>query len=306
MIVLKQVLLPLIKVFLPKPQGFRSGAEECEGISFIADLLCNNCFNAHILDACSPEALIRLSLSSRDAHDVVIAYLRLRFNVARYLRPFFDDITSFRILQAKTGMLISGSTALQFFSRTTYPLSDLDLYVRRDSRKEVGRWLLDRGYKFLPNRGQHDNFFEAASAPSVASATGNYRRMRGVAAVFTFQNRHFRNVQIIAAVVSPLAVILHYHSYLGVSSAFGERFSISETVELANYMSLPMARSTYRTPYACKRRIVGVYYDSNVFDIRSLVQLKLDSRSSASQPHSSVDSLSLPLDLSHRRLLVLR
>ncbi|KAJ3551943.1 hypothetical protein NM688_g4418 [Phlebia brevispora] len=61
-----------------------------------------------------------------------------------------------------------------------------------------------------------------------------------------------------------------------------------------------------RTPYACKRRIVGVYYDSNVFDIRSLVQLKLDSRSSASQPHSSVDSLSLPLDLSHRRLLVLR
>ncbi|KAJ3527305.1 hypothetical protein NM688_g8146 [Phlebia brevispora] len=184
----------------------------CCGPSFIADLLCNNAINFTILDACPPITLIRLASSCRDADAVVKCYRRFRFDIDPLLASFFKDTGAFRNLQAKTGMLISGSTALQLFLRTTYPDSDLDLYVHRDHRLLVGQYLLDAGYTFMHNRNQAPDFLEAASEDFIDSVTGDYSRMYGVATVFTFQNAEFKTVQVILAVSSPLAVILLYHS----------------------------------------------------------------------------------------------
>ncbi|KAJ3530464.1 hypothetical protein NM688_g7704 [Phlebia brevispora] len=209
-----------------------------DGPSFMIDLLCNNYLNSCILDACSPATLIRLALSCRDAAEIVKAYIRLRFNVDRLLIPFFSDVAAFRVLQAETGMLISGSTALQFFLRTTYAYSDLDLYVHRDHRVVVGRYLLDSGYTFVPNNHQNPDFLEAVSQNSIDSVTGNYGRMYGVATVFTFQNAEFRTVQVILAVSSPLAVVLLYHSS-------------------AQTFAILLARTDFATPLACILNVIS-------------------------------------------------
>jgi len=55
-----------------------------------------------------------------------------------------------RELQLLTGMLISGSSVLQFLQRVTYPLSDMDMFVDRDHSLEVIDWLEERGFEVIP------------------------------------------------------------------------------------------------------------------------------------------------------------
>ena len=137
--------------------------------------------------------------------------MSLVFNIDRRLRSYFPDPTAFRDLQAQTGTLISGSTALQFFLRTLYVQSDLDLYVQRAARFEVGRWLLATGYNFVPTGAQPLSFELCAAWPPTDVTLGDYPGMLGVAAVYTFK-RNSKTVQVIAAVHAPMEVILMHHS----------------------------------------------------------------------------------------------
>ncbi|THH04355.1 hypothetical protein EW145_g5587 [Phellinidium pouzarii] len=69
-----------------------------------------------------------------------------------YIYPF-----EFRVLQARTEMVVSGSSALQFMDRMVYPQSDLDLYVAKDHAAQVCGWLPTedgRGYRFVPSDRQ--------------------------------------------------------------------------------------------------------------------------------------------------------
>ena len=88
-------------------------------------------------------------------------YIPFRFNVNRLLAPYFSDSLAFRSLQARTGTLISGSTALQFFCEESWPGSDLDLYVPPQSKESVCRWVLGEGYMYKPTGTQFPDFEEA-------------------------------------------------------------------------------------------------------------------------------------------------
>ncbi|PIL37605.1 transcription factor [Ganoderma sinense ZZ0214-1] len=159
-----------------------------------------------IYDRLSAAALVRLSSTCRTAHASVQAYIRTAFNVDRLLSRFFPTATpgcsatcaldhthteehararAFRSLQAATGTLVSGSAALQFFDRTVWPESDLDLYAYARHRREVGRWLLAEGYRFKPARFQHPSF-EDEVKNCVASRPNGIYSMPGVLAIFTF------------------------------------------------------------------------------------------------------------------------
>lgn len=59
------------------------------------------------------------------------------------------ETAEFRQLQASAGILISGSTAVQFFQQESYPDSDLNLYVEHDHHVEFIRWLLEIGYGYV-------------------------------------------------------------------------------------------------------------------------------------------------------------
>jgi len=49
------------------------------------------------------------------------------------------------------GTIISGSTALEFFDRTEYSNSNLNLYVDHQFRQPIATWLQAIGYDFVPD-----------------------------------------------------------------------------------------------------------------------------------------------------------
>lgn len=116
---------------------------------------------------------------------------------------------------------MSGSTALQFFDRSFYPESDLDLYLPYEHKKTVGCWLLDLGYTFEPNSAQREDFLDAVEQLKGRiedfADDCEYSDMQGVAAVYTFTKDDYwtgetLRVQCIVAENAPIEVILRFHS----------------------------------------------------------------------------------------------
>lgn len=88
-------------------------------------------FNRHpiydkILSYLSPASLIRLGRASKLTLNAVQDFSYRAFDINCSPSRFISDPIAFRILQARTGTVVSGSFALQFFDRTFYPESDLD------------------------------------------------------------------------------------------------------------------------------------------------------------------------------------
>ena len=149
--------------------------------------------------------------------------MRRAFNLENLMSRFFTEteISHFRSLQSRTGMLISGSTALQFFERTFYPESDLDLYVEHRYCKVIALWLVTVGYSFEPRPGHPDQLEEALSvAPHVfprttqflSSAIVDYEDS-GVINVYNFRRSDPDcKIQLITSRHSPLELILKFHS----------------------------------------------------------------------------------------------
>ncbi|KAH9947185.1 hypothetical protein B0H21DRAFT_876842 [Amylocystis lapponica] len=144
------------------------------------DLICELIFSC-----CSPAALVQTAATCRVAKESVHSYIQYAFNINRRLSRYFSDPLAFRSLQARTATLISGSFALQFFDRSFYPTSDLDLYVHMRHRREVGRWLLGAGYAFAPTPYQYPDF-EVAVADPLTVAPGGIYDMPGIACIFNF------------------------------------------------------------------------------------------------------------------------
>ena len=169
-----------------------------------------------IFDHCSARSLVVLLRTCRSVNHAVRVYMTRSFSIERILQRYFFQTLPFRYLQARTGCLVSGSSALQFFDRSFYPDSDLDLYVSKGWAYDVGTFLLQEGYKFVRTSSQHPTFGVAVQEDRVATATAHYGNFRGISAVFTFQKRSKDGtnlkVQVMAAVRSPMEVILRFHS----------------------------------------------------------------------------------------------
>ena len=170
----------------------------------------------------SPMSILRLGRTCRTAQHAVKHYFRRAFNVNRLLTRFFREVLAFRTLQARTGTLISGSVALQLFDRDFYPSSDLDLYVHMRHRREIGRWLLQHGYHFVPAPHQPAGF-EAAATEALSGLAATMYGMPGVAAIMNFvrcrddeTTTHGSSgslkVQVIVARKTPMEVVLGFHS----------------------------------------------------------------------------------------------
>ena len=145
-------------------------------------------------------------------------------------------------------MVISGSTALQFFQRVLYPESDLDLYVEHRYRRPIALWLASIGYRYVPARTKvtsehldpdHDvesisatqSTLEEALAANVIQLTENaidfnqrppiffYGSGGGyldATSILNFERRdefyHHRKIQVISTPRSPVELIINFHS----------------------------------------------------------------------------------------------
>jgi hypothetical protein len=179
--------------------------------------ICDN-----ILRRLSKYNSIQLAKSCRAAYAAVSSFNRRAHNINARLSRFFPDPDAFRSLQAKTNTLISGSFALQFFDRTFYPESDLDIYACLNHFAEVGRWLQDVGYVLEPHRNQADNLEEAIVEIETKASTepdiAIVYPFRGFSGVLTFLHEQEDaleaplKIQLIVAVNSPMEVIFTFHS----------------------------------------------------------------------------------------------
>ncbi|KAH9918727.1 uncharacterized protein BXZ73DRAFT_80503 [Epithele typhae] len=187
-----------------------------------------------IFGSCSAASLPRLAATSRDVRAAFHDFERRAFNVNRRLKRFVDDPAAFRTLMGRTGMIISGSFALQFFDRTLYEESDLDCYLYKDrSILQVGAHLKGIGYVYKPNpsdsggtrdferdvdrllRSDTDSDIDDGDwCPDYGSLTS--REHRRICAVYSFERKtrrgSTRRVQLVVSMTSPFAVVLSFHS----------------------------------------------------------------------------------------------
>ncbi|KAI9010266.1 hypothetical protein DFJ74DRAFT_599414, partial [Hyaloraphidium curvatum] len=99
-----------------------------------------------LLPVLSPDAIFRLGATCRALYNPVKSYAVRTFNGDGLLGRFFDDVAGFRAVLARTGAIVSGSTALQVLDRVRYKESDLDVYVLPPYARELCDWILGQGY----------------------------------------------------------------------------------------------------------------------------------------------------------------
>lgn len=182
-------------------------------------ILTNDLLFDIIFDACTPASIARLSVTCRIAYGAVKSYFMRACDVNGILSRYFPEPLEFRSLQRRTGALVSGSTALQLFLRERYPDSDLDVYVRKDVREEVARWVLTQGYRYKPSKYQSKDFEVAIAKPGKDRLEENRTyAFHGISFIFTFvkpldsdPDKELQ-VQIIVATHSPMDVILAFHT----------------------------------------------------------------------------------------------
>ncbi|KAK0451283.1 uncharacterized protein EV420DRAFT_1560053 [Desarmillaria tabescens] len=169
----------------------------------------------------APLDLYNYSKANREAYQSIASFRKRAYTLNKYLLPYFteDQIASFRALQKELGILISGSTAIQFFEHDAgeYEDSDLDLYVNHSRCYEVEAFLRKAGYRFRPRKSQQETFEANAGLVDwlmnfiFFEPTSSYANP-AIAGVFDFYNAADKKVQLITAKYAPVDVILHFHS----------------------------------------------------------------------------------------------
>ncbi|KAH9480060.1 hypothetical protein JR316_0006657 [Psilocybe cubensis] len=175
-----------------------------------------------LFDGLSPGDLYRYGRTCKRAHDAVNSFIRRKFHLHGLLERYFqpNDVFDFRRLQAKTGMFISGSTALQFLDRVVYPESDLDLYLEHRYRHVVALWLTQAGYRYTPPVTYPDETLDEALelVSDLPRLDGMFYTITpkgyfGAAIVLNFEKQNpCRKIQLITSHHSPLQLVLNYHS----------------------------------------------------------------------------------------------
>ncbi|KAH9896703.1 hypothetical protein C8Q73DRAFT_664433 [Cubamyces lactineus] len=204
----------------------------------------------YISSHCSPRSLLRFRQVNRAARQAVQDYMVRTFDISKRLERFFCNPTVFRSLQARTATVISGSFALQFFDRTYYPESELDVYVHPDrSVLDVGLYLESEGYALLPCSWQLENWHDEVErlCQTMHDPMDALYVMQGTRAVYTFVRpptpaapaAPIRKIQIIVSRSSPFRALLDFHStsILNIVT-YNAAYSLYPQATLEEYRSL--------------------------------------------------------------------
>lgn len=145
--------------------------------------------------------------------------LKCCWDVDVQLSRWFENTQAFRQMLGQCGAIISGSTALQYFDRTSYLRSDVDIVIPLSGTYRMGIWLLANDFIFQPRDRDFDDF--TASLLKVINTNPRNRNNRPLLRVFDFYAPPFRvqqyprHVQLIVIYGDPFSHILQYHSSKG-------------------------------------------------------------------------------------------
>ncbi|KAJ3729841.1 hypothetical protein C8R42DRAFT_637977 [Lentinula raphanica] len=172
-----------------------------------------------------------LSLTGRTGYYAVMIFRKAAMKIEHVLLRFFktkEEIGKFQSIQAKTGTIISGSVALQFFTRTVYKDSDMDTYSMLKNCLDIGQWYETIGYQYIPAKKQRTIFqddyrrvIQSREGGSRLNVDGNEGDdIRGAARyqspniceVWNFENKDRARIQLVATRIIPEAIVLGFHS----------------------------------------------------------------------------------------------
>ncbi|KAJ4479507.1 hypothetical protein C8J55DRAFT_429658, partial [Lentinula edodes] len=166
----------------------------------------------------------------RTCRDAVKVFMKSAMKVDKVLRRFFREdnkIGQFQYLQGETGMIVTGSVALQLFNREEYKNCDLDTYCILKRCGVVGEWYQSIGYAFEAAGRQKARFSEDYERTMAALGMdredvmlrigsdihGGERYMsHNIAEVWNFRNTEGVKIQLVATDIIPEAVVLAFHS----------------------------------------------------------------------------------------------
>jgi len=210
-----------------------SNASESCSVPVLTILQHDTSLCKRFLSHLSPASVIHLGQTCTTAHMAVNNFVDCAFDIDRHFKAFFVNPLSFRSLQARTGTVVSGSNALQFFDRISYEGSDMDVYIHPGHALEVGVWLMkEEGYTFLPSNSQLGMTFENIvkrddvdftaprsyndhkGPPNARNYFDDYR-FTGIDGMYNFVriiDGSYKKIQVILTKYNPLDVILHFHS----------------------------------------------------------------------------------------------
>jgi hypothetical protein len=162
---------------------------------------------ALIFDSCDVRQIFRISRTCRGMKRLTTSYWNAILNPIRVLRPFFVDhvqMVEFLKLLDETGAIVSGSTALQLFARTSYEDTDLDLYVERIAYEQTLIQMQLQGFHKIP---QDDNKLDNVIGDSYPFVE-EIERVQGL----TDRSMSKAVIQVIATKRSPIYAVLNFHS----------------------------------------------------------------------------------------------
>lgn len=176
-----------------------------------------------LFPVCSPGSLVKLARTCQTAHNRVREWSAKAYSINSHLSRFFLYPILFRKLQAHTGTLVSGSNAFQFFERTYYEESDIDVYVHPGHGQEVGVHLMKvEGYDYFgtchhPSEVQVDGTGDIVdfSIDEIVARESSYLAT-SVHDVLRFgkidsEGRRL-NLHLVLTMSSPFETILRFHS----------------------------------------------------------------------------------------------
>ncbi|KAJ8503542.1 hypothetical protein ONZ45_g10771 [Pleurotus djamor] len=181
-------------------------------------------------------------LTNRALYTTVKNHLHFLLNIDRLYSPFIpvSHIPRFRGLQQKTGAIVGGSLALQFFTGTRFAQSDMDIYVYFERAIALCSGLMKMGARLqdtasvlqplgedVPDNeainsvtfgkifsGIFDAFEritdENASSHDYSFLSSTYLS-HGILTVFNFVSQG-RKLQVIVTTIDPVHIISMYHS----------------------------------------------------------------------------------------------
>ncbi len=172
-----------------------------------------------LMKSLSPRDERSLSLTGPVGSETVKSFHRRAYRIELHLRPFFTlpQFNEFRIVQASTGLLISGESALFFFDRTPCNDSVLELYVHHDYAIAIHDFLTKIGYTLHPrwgtkfddiNKTLNDmmrglrNAFPSRQPPHFSDP--------GIVGVFPYRNDSGVRIEVMTTLFCPLQAVLNF------------------------------------------------------------------------------------------------
>lgn len=161
--------------------------------------------------------ILRLASLNVHAHSCIAMIHSDIWNIDRTLRRWFDAPKLFRQVLDLSRGVVSGSAVLQFFDRSYFPGSDLDIFVTDERRHYFDTFLLSQDYRItlnislqIPHHNRHDN--DQDPEYNFESRSNTTPSMINLTNFISVRNGRQSKVQIIAVQGNLISHILDFHS----------------------------------------------------------------------------------------------